>query len=249
MRVPGLLLVIVLLASCGGGGGNDGGGGIVPGDQALGGLWVGSLAIAGVPGSQDFVGISTDDGRFRFISVDTGGQFAGLVQAQGSSVTGTGDGFAPVGTTWKDGTTVTTVTMKGTLRQRESFIGSWTAGTGESGTFDLAYDSDYEKDSSLTLLAGVWAVYDDNLNPIATFTIEANGQFLAQNVNGCSSLGEISIIDSKSNIYDIVSTILNCGIAGDYAGLGALGSIVKLNDAFVFSVNNDLRALLLGLER
>ncbi len=37
--------------------------------------------------------------------------------------------------------------------------------------------------------------------------------------------------------------------AGDYAGLGVLGSIVNPNDAFLFSVNNDLRALLLGLER
>ena len=239
-------LSLVFLSACGGGGG---GGGAGPVDQALGGLWFGTLSIDGVAGTQNFVGMSTDDGRFRFISADTGGQFVGTVQADGTGVSGSGKGFAPDGTTWRDGSTVTTATMTGTLRQRSSLSGSWSTGTGESGTFSFSYDTDYEKDSSLALLNGVWTVYDDNLNPFATFTIDANGQFSGQDVAGCVSLGQISIIDSRSNVYAISSTISGCALAGDYAGLGILGSIANPNDAFLFSVNDDLRALLLGLER
>ncbi len=239
---------LALLAACGGSGGG-GGGGAATVDQALGGLWFGTLSIDGVAGTQEFVGMSTDDGRFRFISADTGGQFVGTVQADGTSVSGSGKGFAPDGTTWRDGSTVTTATMTGTLRQRSTFAGSWSTGTGESGTFSLSYDSDYEKDSSLALLAGVWTVYDDNLNPFATFTIDPGGQFFGQNVEGCSSIGQISIIDPRSTVYDITSTVSNCAIAGDYTGLGVLGRIANPNDAFVFSVNNELRALLLGFER
>lgn len=243
-----LAVLLPLFAACGGGS-SGGDGGIVPADQSLGGLWYGTLTIDGQAGAQDLVGVSTADGRFHFISADTAGQFIGVVGATGTSVSGSGKAFAPPGFTWRDGSTVTTVTMTGTLKQQNSLVGAWTSGTGESGTFDLDYDSDYEKDSSLGLLAGVWTVYDDNLNPFATFTIEANGQFSGQNVAGCTSLGQISIIDPRFNVYGIESTVSNCVIAGDYTGLGALGDIAKPNDAFLFSVSNNLRALLLGLER
>ena len=243
--IPAILFC--LLSACGVG--DNGGGPIVPADQALGGLWSGTLTITGQPGTQDLVGVSTDDGRFRLISADTEGQFVGTAQAVGSRVTGTGEAFAPPGFTWQDGSTVTTVSMTGTLRQRDSLVGNWTAGTGESGTFNLDYDADYEKDSALNLLVGVWTVYDDNLNPFATFTIEADGGFSGQNAVGCTSLGQISIIDARFNAYDIASTVDGCGIAGDYAGLGVLGDLVNPNDVFLFSVSNDLRALLLGLER
>jgi hypothetical protein len=241
-----LAFTLVLFSACGGGGS---GGGVVPEDQALGGLWSGTLRIDGVSGTQELVGISTDDGRFRFISVDTEGQFIGTVSASGTRASGSGKAFAPPGFTWRDGSTVTTVTMTGTVRQRSALSGNWTAGTGESGSFNLNYDTDHEKDSSLSLVEGVWTVYDDNLNPFATFTIEADGRFSAQNAVGCASLGQISIIDPGYNVYDIESTVSNCAIAGSYTGLGALGEIASPNDVFVFSVSNDLRALLLGLER
>ena len=239
---------LVLLPGCGGGG-SGGSGPIEPADHALGGFWDGTLTIDGQPGTQVLVGISTDDGRFRLISVDTEAQFVGTATVDGQSVTGSGTAFAPAGSTWLDGKTVTTVSMTGTLRQRQSLSGSWSSATGESGTFDLGYDAEYEKDSSLSLLTGLWIVYDDNLNPFATFTIDANGQFSAQNAAGCVSTGQISIIDSRFNVYNIQSTIANCAIARNYTGLGALGSGVNPDDIFLFTVSNAERALLLGLER
>jgi len=236
-----------LVAGCGGG---SGGGGFVPADQALGGFWSGTLTIDGAPGVQELVGLSTDDGRFRLISVDTGAQFAGTASADGDSVTGSGRAYAPEGSEWGDGSTVTTVTVTGTIRQRASFAGSWSSATGESGRFDLDYDPEYERDSSLSLLTGTWIAYDENLNPTATFEIAADGRFTGVNpFLGCTSSGQMSIIDSRYNVYGIQSTVVNCAIAGSYAGLGALGSIVNPNDVFLFSVSNEQRALLLGLEK
>lgn len=241
-------VVLALLSSCGGGG-SGGGGGTIPQDQSLGGFWTGSLTIDGEPGTQELVGISTEDNRFRFISVDTAAQFVGTATANGTSVTGSGTAYAPLGFVWLNGSTVTTVSMTATINERVSFVGSWSSGTGESGTFNFTYDAEYEKDSSLALLAGVWTVYDVNLNPFATFTIEPDGRFSAQNAEGCITAGRFSLIDARFNVYDVQSTIQNCAIAGDYTGLAALGDIANPNDALLLSISNPERALLLALEK
>jgi hypothetical protein len=98
-------------------------------------------------------------------------------------------------------------------------------------------------------VSGTWTVYDDNLNPFATFTIEADGRFFGQNVLGCTSLGQVSLIDQQFNVYDVESTISGCPIAGDYAGLATLGELVNPNDVLLASLSNDQRALLLAMER
>ncbi len=237
--------LLVLFSSCGGSGSDSQ---VIPGDQDLGGFWTGTLSIDGVPGTQDLIGISTDDGRFHFISADTEAQFVGTAQADGTSVTGSGTAYAPPGSMWRDGSTVTTVTMSGTITERDSFAGSWSSGAGESGRFNFAYDPDYEKDSSLGLLAGDWC--DDCFNPVVSFRIFQDGQFTGSNtLFGCTSSGRISIIDSRFNVYQIESTIAGCAIAGDYTGLGALGDIIQPNDFLVFFINNAQRAMLVGLER
>jgi hypothetical protein len=247
IAVVGLTALLTVSGGCGGGGSD--GGSVVPRQQTFGGLWVGTLSIDGSPGSQELIGISVDDGRFQFLSVDTLGQFAGTARLSGGSVSGSGKGFAPPGTTWRDGTTVTNVTFSGVLDERRTFEGSWSTSTGESGSFDLAYDPDYEKDSSLSLVAGVWTVYDDNLNPFATFTVDADGRFSGSNQAGCNSMGRISIIDSRFAVYDFESVVAGCPIAGDYAGLALLADLDNPNDAILALVNNDERALLLALER
>lgn len=240
-------LVIALAGGCGGGSG--GGGSVAPRDGDPGGLWSGTLVVDGVPGTQDMVGISVADGRFRMISVDTGGQFVGTVRVSGSSVSGSGKAYAPAGTTWRDGSTVTTVSCTGTLAERRSLDGSWSTGAGESGTVSLDYDPDYEKDSALARVAGTWIVYDDALAPIATFTIEANGNLFAQNAIGCTTTGRISLIDARYNVYDVVTTVSGCPIAGDYTGLGTLGDLESPDDALVLGMSNEARALLVLLQR
>jgi hypothetical protein len=199
--------------------------------------------------SELFVGLATEDGRFRFLSGESDTQFTGTQQVSMNNVMGTGTGYADAGTTWLDGSTVTSVTTDATIVQRDSMSGTWSTATGESGSFDFFYDAEYERASSLSLLAGTWTSFDDFGVAVATFTFDAFGQFSGQNVAGCTSAGTISIIDDRYNIYQVDSTISNCFIAGDYSGLAALGDLNATNDAMVLSIDNGARGIVVVLEK
>jgi hypothetical protein len=108
---------------------------------------------------------------------------------------------------------------------------------------------------SLDLLTGVWYVYNDLQNAVATFTFEPDGTFLGQSVIGCQSSGQASIIDAARNLYAWDVMIMNCPIAGTYAGLGTLDDIptgdpaTSQNNAFLVAMSNDTRANLLPPQR
>jgi hypothetical protein len=185
----------------------------------------------------------------------TYGQFSGTASIDVDQITGTGQAYAAPGTIWSDGSTVATADLAATVVERLTMTGSLNAGPATSGTFALDYDANYERASSLDLLTGVWYVYNDLLNPVATFTFETDGSFLGQSALGCQSSGSASIIDATRNLYAWDVTIINCPIAGTYAGLGALGDAptgdpaTSQNNAFVVAMSNAARANLLPLER
>lgn len=241
------ILFFVLIAGCGGGGGS---GTPTPDsptpvpDEKLGGLWEGTTTDQS-GNSQTLLGITTDRGDFRFFSFATGGQFLGNVNVNGSAVTGSGIGYAPVGFTWTDGSIFTDITLSGNVTERTSFSGDWAASTGESGTFSFAYNSLYERDSSLSLLNDVWTSYDEFGNPIASIIVDSAGRIDGQDAAGCLYSGQISIIDSAFNAYDITLTVLNCGAAnGDYSGLGVLADDLTQNDTFIYSLDKGTLSLI-----
>ena len=84
---------------------------------------------------------------------------------------------------------------------------------------------------------------------MATFTIDALGDFTGQNSSGCTSSGHFLVLDDRYNVYGVSSTISNCFIAGDYDGVAALGDDVIPNDSLVLSIGNDMRSIVLGLEK
>ena len=252
----GALSAVSIFAACGGGGGSPPAAPPPPPPpppppvtEALGGFWVGVLTFDMNQTSEIFLGLATDDGRFRFLSGESNTQFTGIQQANLNNVTGSGTGYADTGTTWLDSSTVTAVTTDGTIIERDSFSGTWSNASGESGSFDLFYDADFERPSSLPLLEGTWTVYDDFGVAVATFTFDALGQFSGQNDSGCVSSGQVSIIDALYNVYQVDSTIANCFIAGDYSGLASLGDLNTTNDAMVLTVSNDMLGIVLVLER
>lgn len=215
----------------------------------MGGFWAGVFTFDAAQGSELFVGITTEDGRFHFISAETSAQLIGSQVDDTTRIMGTGLAYAGPGSIWPDGTTLSDLTTDGLLVEGDSFSGIWSTASGESGNFDLFYDTEYERPASLALLEGVWTAFDDLGNPVATFTIDAQGQFTGQNTSGCVSSGQMSIIDDRYNTYDVASTISNCFIAGDYTGLAAIGDVTTTNDAIVLSISNDARAIVLGLEK
>jgi hypothetical protein len=191
------------------------------------------------------VGISTDDGRFRFLSVDTGGQFVGEIQVNGTAFTGSGTGYAATGLTWIDGSVTTSLTVRGDVGERQTLSGDWETGTGESGSFDYSYDSVYERASSLDTVAGTWTEFDIVGNPIAVYQADSAGRYDGQDAAGCLYTGQISILDSAFNVYGIEVSITNCSSTdGNYSGLGYIADDTRGNDVFIYSVDNGNRALI-----
>jgi len=230
-----------------------------PADADLGGIWFGTLTY-GDQSFDDLVGLTTADGRFTLISLDTFGpdtfgQYIGTATVDGANVTGSGRAYAALGATWNNGSTVLDTTIAAVIDERSSMSGTWETSSGDAGSFELQYDPEYERDSSLALLEGVWYVHDALLTPTLTVTVETSGSFTAQSSLGCQSRGQISIINAAYNIYGWDVTISNCAIAGDYSGFAVLGDVDtgdpanSQNNALLVSISNDQRAILLPLER
>src|SRR6056297_3630788 len=188
-----LVAMSVLISACGGGGDSTSSSSPPVDNERAGGIWSGTSTGAAFGGAQEVVGISTDDGRFRFLSLNTGGQFIGEVQVNGTVFTGTGTGYAATGTTWIDGSIHTPLTVSGSLDERQNLAGDWETGTGESGSFSYSYDTIYERDSSLDTLAGSWTEFDNFGNPIAVYQADSAGRYDGQDTEGCLYTGQISI--------------------------------------------------------
>jgi len=221
---------------------------VTPPDPALGGIWAGVMTIDASLGSEECAALVTEDGRFRFFCAFNPMQLVGMQSNSSGAVIGSGLAISSL--VFLDGTTVTNLSMEGTLLERDSFIGSWTTDSpGDSGSFEFFYDTEYERASSLALVEGVWSGYDDLGNPNSSFTIDNLGQFTGQNSFGCTSNGSFSIIDARYNLYQVDSTISGCEIAGQYSGLAAMGDIDNPSDAIVLVTDNGIRAILLGLQK
>lgn len=248
-----LLLVFALLNACSGGGGGQAPGVSPPDDNSppavakLGGFWFGDMTIDSAQGTEECGALITEDGQFRFLCIFTDLQLAGMSSRDMNTLSGAGLAFSSL--VFLDGSFVQDVAVEATLIAETSLTGTWTTPAGDSGSFDMIYDTEYEKPSSLALLEGVWQGTDELGNPNATFTIDNLGSFTASNNNGCNSSGMFLLLDSDYNIYQMDSTIVGCAIAGNYSGMALVFEDVVANDSILFSINDDQRAFLVELQR
>ncbi len=240
--LKGLITAMLLtsLAACGGGGGSSAPAPDAPiPDAAIGGLWAGTVTDNVFNEAQFFLGVTTDDGRFRFLSADTLGQFVGTLDASGVTLRGSGVGIAPVGSTWLDNSTTINISMTGTISERASMSGTWSGGTGETGSFSFAYDGLYERGSSLSTVAGSWVSRDEFDNPIGSITIDSQGRMDAQDAAGCLYSGDLSIINASYNAYDLSLVVTNCAeLNGTYSGLAVTADDTGTDDMLIYSVDN-----------
>jgi hypothetical protein len=198
-------------------------------------------------GSEECGALVTEDGQFRFLCVFTDLQLAGMSSRDINSMTGSGLAFSSL--VFLDGSFVSDLTVQATLVPETSLTGTWSTTAGDAGSFNMVYDVEYERPSSLTLLEGVWESTDEFGNPDATFTIDSLGSFTAQNSYGCTSSGMFLILDDRYNLIQLESTIVGCPIAGNYSGLAIVFDDLVANDSILLSINNDQRALLVGLQK
>lgn len=237
-------IFIVGLAVVGFGCGGDGGGGgpapIVSNESAS-GIWNGSFH-SNVTNSTDIVsGVCTENNEVRLFSASWGGQYAGTGSVSGSSISGTLTAYAPWGYHFPDGSKIGTVTLNGTVKTRVSISGTY-SGTGDNGTFLVAYDSVYQRPSSLSLVNGNWLHSSSQLGTVH-MTIDANGNITGFTSGGCVYSGAVSIINPSYNAYRININISSCGaLNGNNNGLAILDDTTMQNDTLIAGVSNPSEA-------
>ncbi len=233
-----------------------------PTDAAVGGLWIGTgtndlepLLVIGI------LGIVAEDGRAQYFKVDSntgrpdfsddGVQFAGVIVSSQDTISGNIRIYAPIGTTFMNGATVADGTLDGTITERASIKGNWTAESGDTGTIDQFFSNLYDRDSSLDTTRGSW-VGKSSIGGDLVLDISPSGTISGIDTNSpaCVYLSAaddgVNIIDPDFNAYEININITGCPVAnGSYSGLGFTSDGSLGEDIFTISVTNNDRAILI----
>jgi hypothetical protein len=205
-----------------------------------GGIWQGKQ-----PNSDVWVvGIITEAGESRFNQSD-GSLYSCTVTTSGNAISCSYNGIAMSGFTYPDGSTYGTGTLQGTIKARQTIIGTTNFTTHDglkmTGAVDMSFNDVYNTGSSLAKIAGNYLDKTNN----AVLNVNSNGVLYEQDpASGCVINGQISIIDGKYNAYHVAFSFSSC--TGDSAvlngitatGLGFLDT--KANpDALIIAVSND----------
>jgi hypothetical protein len=246
MRRFVILAVFGLLASaCGGG---SGGGSQPVTNVSAGGIWEGTDPIAGL----ELIGVVTETGEARFIRAD-GLQSFGNASVSGTSISGSYTGLLPFGFMFFDGSTCGTGTFSGTVRERQSITATFnfktSSGASDSGSGTFNYNALYDRDSSLATIAGNYLDPDTG----AVINVNSNGVIFSQDaVTGCVLNGQVSIIDSRYNVYRVEYQFESCEgfqvyLNGTTAtGIGVLDNTVDPERAVIGVTNATARYALTG---
>jgi hypothetical protein len=205
------LLWVLVLAACGGGGG-----GFAAQDAKPGGLWQGTVTVAGTP-DQDIFGLISETKQFHFFQVD-GVQYFGTLNVSGTKVTASFTGVPPAGMTFTDGSIQGTGTLTGTVQDRSTitFTSVFTTAnnTVTNASVTLTYDHSYDADSALATVAGNYKSVVATSNE--TLNIAADGVLFIQDPDtGCVANGTVTLIDAAYDLYNVEFTFASCVAPAD----------------------------------
>lgn len=226
-----------------------------------GGIYLGTLSISSGPATGQSL-------QTVFIVSETG-QIAGANAASlttpvlslftGNLAVNTSLGFAASGEliaapgkTLPDGSSLSALTMAGTLSPQSFISGQFTA-PAESGVITGSYNAGlYQRSVSLGLFTGSWNLRDAT-SVTGTFQFQANGSFTGTgtgvNNAGCQYAGQLSIPNGNFNAESVSLTITGCALAGSYSGLSALYDFLSTNDTVVFGLSSGTEAQVSRLTR
>lgn len=160
----------------------------------------------------------------------------GTVQVNGSAVTGSGTIHAAPGTTLVDGSTVANVTISAGTVDEGNTLDLTISAAGVSVEVSTTFDAVYDRGSDLATVEGVYTTFDIFGDP-ASFVVDPDGTITSMSNAGCASNGQISIIDSDFNAYDVTLDVAMCGaLDGMYDGLGLTQDGNATDDVFTFGV-------------
>lgn len=107
-----------------------------------------------------------------------------------------------------------------TVEQGQSLVIKGEDAGSNTVTFNLTYNTDYDRSSSLGLLTGFWGTNATTSLVVGSSGAVTNGY---DSYTGCSITGQFSIINSSKNLYRVSLTLSNCaGYAGDFSGYATL---------------------------
>lgn len=213
------LTTVLLLVACGegDGDGSDNDSGVV--DVSPGGIYDGTVSSETTGEAFTAMGVVTEGGAARFITAG-GLQYVISINVDGTDFSGSLRGYAPPGSEFVNGQSITTGTVSGTIQERGALNGTYEAEGGDVGSFSMSYSAaEYERSSSFAQLEGDWGYQLTNGFAIAV-TIESNGSVFGQNSDGCIYNGAVGTIDTRYNVYSLSISASNCGgLNGNYQGL------------------------------
>lgn len=234
------VLIFIALLNCGGsGGGGDSSSPSVKNETAN-GIWLGTLSSDVLNQKFEFGGISQNNNIWLWTSSTF---YVGNISITGDKLTGTLKGYTS--TKFPDGSSITDCNFSGTVKTKNSMNGSYSGG-GDQGSYQLSYNSLYERGSTLSYLVGNWILQTNTQWGSVTITIDANGNLTGSPSTGGTWSGNISIFDSSINAYSVVLDISNTIMAnGHYDGIGFFSDTIKQNDTFIICAKNPTNAILL----
>ena len=203
-------LFFLALSACGGGGGGATFNPPPVTNASPGGIWFGIDSDGGEVGA-----LVTETGRFHLIDEFLNQGAGTLSVSNGNDVSGTFQLVPELGFTFEDGTTLADCTLSGTVAERQTLTVTvnctTTGGLQDQVTATLSYDATYERDSSLATIAGR---YGDDSGIVTD--IDSDGRIFEHDpTTACVTNGQVSVINSAFNAYDIEFGFSNC--AGDFA--------------------------------
>jgi len=238
MVVVGIMLAILLLGGCGGGGSTAPS---ATNNQAIDGIWIGTLTSTSIATSYNIIGVVAPNNELRFTTA-AGVQYIGMASVSGSNVTASITGLAPVGFTFLNGQNTTVGNINGTVVAGNTLNGTYTA-TNDNGNFTLSYSTTYNRPASLKLLAKTWSGSISS-GAIVTVIITTGGVITGTDTLGCSYTGLVKVIDPAKNIYSTTLTASTCTMATTYKGLGILQDVAPaINNQLDFMVSNANRSV------
>ena len=235
------------LVGCGGG---SGGGGDndpppppPPPTQSAAGIWQGSLSSGGTLVNEISCAVTVANELaclfFDPVTGDLAGGSQGTLQVDGNQVTGSGRSYAAPGYFLADGSSVVAnFTITGGTVSERSTINATITSLGQTASLTAAFDTIYDRGSSLGTVAASYSTLNIYGDP-ASFSIDSTGALFSQTQSGCVGNGEVRIIDSRFNVYDVEVDVSNCpGLNGNYDGLAVTTDFAATNDVFLFGVFN-----------
>jgi hypothetical protein len=242
-----LLVSCLIISSCGSGGGGNSSPSPNSSTQSIAGIWIGTFTSSVTNSTYNVTGLIDESYNARFADPDNLLQYSGVVSINGNSFSSTATAYAPSGYTFPDDSQVGTVNISGSFSEKTSINGTYT-GVGDTGVFFLNYSALYERASSLALVAGTWS--GTVLGYTNTITVDSSGNVSGDSSSGCTYTGNVGIVDSSYNAYNVTLNINNCGTQnGSYSGLAALTDTVSANDTILVCVSNASYSFVASLRR